>query len=283
MLIREESPYGINLFLAEPSDNPGGEPIGQDPEPVIDADPILGEPAEPSYFHSYEDEEGKKTDFKDANEVNDFIRRSGMMRADYSRKTQTLAGERRTYEADKARTDAEYTTFLTSKQENDKIEKLLQSLPPEVFERLKLGIKGQPKKQARDPEVDQMLKDYANDKKERETEKQQSADNTAREKAFESLGKSYDDFDKESVMEMVKGLEEVPPEDQMRTFMEMLYHSQKGKMTPAEIERKMAENLERKSKTPVPMGHTAKVPNTGEKKYSNLKEAREAAMEELDF
>ena len=77
MLIREESPYGINLYLAEPSDNAGGEPVGQDSEPVIDtADPIdVGEPAEPSHFYSYEDDEGKKTDFKDANEVNDFIKK----------------------------------------------------------------------------------------------------------------------------------------------------------------------------------------------------------------
>lgn len=283
MLIREESPYGINLNLAEPSENPGGEPAGQESEPVIDADPIVGEPAEPSYFHSYKDEDGTKTDFKDANEVNDFIRRGGMMRKAFTQKTQTLADDRRTYEADKARTDAEYTTFLTSKQENDKIEKMLESLPPEVFERLKQGISSQPKKQARDPEVDQMLKDFKESKKEREEEKQQAATSAERERAFESLGKSYDDFDKDAVMEMVKGLEGVPPEDQMRTFMEMLYHSQKGKLTPAELERKMAENLERKSKTSVPMGHTAKVPNTGEKTYSSLTEARNAAMEELQI
>lgn len=281
MLINYESPLERNLYLDEPSENAGGGSEGQDPEPVKEADPIIGEPAEPSYFHSYEDDEGNKTDFKDANELNDFIRRGGMMRADYSRKTQTLAADRKTYESDKVRTDAEYTTFLTSKQENDKVNDMLKSLPPEVFERLKQGIKGQPRPQVRDPEVDKMLKDFKNSQEERETERQQNSDNEAREKAFESLSKSYDDFDKESVLDLVKRLEEVPQEDQMRTFMEILYQADKGKATPAEIEKKLAQGLEIKSKLTTPMGSTKGAPGKGTSAFLTLNEARDAAMNEL--
>lgn len=281
MLNNDESPLERNLYLDEQSDNAGGSSEGQVSETVTDVAPDVGETTESTYFHSYEDGDGNKTDFKDANEVNDFIRRSGMMRADYSRKTQTLAADRKTYESDKARTDAEYTSFLQSKQENDKVNDMLKSLPPEVFERLKQGIKGQPRPQARDPEVDQMLKDFKNSQKERETERQQTSDNEARERAFESLSKSYDDFDKESVLGLVQRLEEVPQEDQMRTFMEILYQANKGKTTPAEIEKRLAQNLENKSKLSTPMGSTKSTPGKGSSSYSDLNDARAAAMNEL--
>ena len=288
MLINYESPLERNLYLAEPSDNSGGDAGGQVSEPVTEVAPMdsgdtidVGETTEPSYFHSYEDDEGTKTDFKDANELNDFIRRGGMMRKAFTQKTQGLADERRTYEANKARQDAEYTTFLQSKQENDKINKSLESLPPEVFARLKQGIQNQPRKQARDPEVDQMLKDFKSNQKDRELENQQRADNATREKAFESLSKSYDDFDKESVMAMVKGLEDVPQDDQMRTFMELLYQAGKGRMTPAEVEKKIAHNLENKSRLSTPMGSTKGAPNKGTPGFTTLNEARDAAMKDL--
>lgn len=286
MLIRNESPYGIYLNLEEPSDNAGGLSDGQDSK--LDADPIdigdnidTGEPAEPSYFHSYEDDEGNKTDFKDANELNTYMRQSGLRHADYTRKTQTLAEDRKAYEAEKARQDTDYTSVMEIKKRNDQIEKDLQSLPPEVFARLKEGIKNQPRKQARDPEMDKFMKDYADDKKGRETDKQRQLDNEARERAFTALGKTHEDFNKDEILNMVKSLEEVPQEDQMRTFMEMLYYSQKGKINPAEMELKMAENLEKKAKTPIPMGNTKKIPTTGEKTYSSLKEAKKVALEEL--
>ena len=282
MLIKNDSPFGWNLYLEEPSDNAGGGSAGQGSEPVIPADPgDLGTPAEPSYFHSYEDGEGNKTDFKDANELNDYIRQGNMRHADYTRKTQGVAKDRESLQAERARYDAEYTTFLESKQENDKIEKYLKSLPPEVFERLKQGIQGQPKKQARDPEVDKMLQEYGEDKKAREADKQRQQDNESREKAFTRLTKDLPDFNREEVMNMVKTLEEVPQEDQMRTFMEMLHYSQKGKLTPAEMELRMAENLERKASTTTPMGTTTKPPNTGVKNYGSIKEAKKAALEEI--
>jgi hypothetical protein len=286
MLINDESPDGINLYLEEPSDNAGAVAEGQDStvdltEPLDTDEGIdTGEPAGP--FYSYESDDGTKTDFNDAKELGDFIRQGSLRHADYTRKTQSLAEERKAYEANKAKFDAEYTHFLESKQQNDKIEKYLQSLPPEVFERLKQGIKGQPRKPARDPEVEKFMKQYEADKQEREAERQRQLDNEERERAFNNLSKVHEDFDRDSVMEMVKSLEEVPEEDRMRTFMEMLYYSQKGRMTPAEIERKMADNLAKKAKTPVPMGHTAKTPDKGRTSYADLNEARKAAMEELD-
>ncbi len=282
MLIRNDSPFGWNLYLEEPSDNAGGGSAGQELEPDLPADPgDTGEPAAPSYFHSYEDTEGNKTDFKDANELNDFIRQGNMRHSDYTRKTQGVAKDRESLQAERAKYDAEYTTFLTSKQENDKIETYLKSLPPEVFTRLKQGIQGQPKKQARDPEVDQMLKEFKESQKQQESDKAAAAEEAARTKAFADLGKVHSDFDSESVMKIVNDLQKAPQEDQIRAFMEMFYYADKGRSTPAEMERQMAENLERKANTTTPMEHGIKPPNTGVKTYSSIKEAKKAALEEL--
>ena len=68
---------------------------------------------------------------------------------------------------------------------------------------------------------------------------------------------------------------------QMRAFMELLYFAGKGKLTPAEMERKTAELLERKKTVTTPMGSTNSTPNKGSKGYKNLKEAQAAAHKEF--
>ena len=277
MLIEKESPFGWNLYMEEPSDNAGGSTGGQGLEP--DADTQVVEPVEP--FYSYESDDGEKTAFKDTKELSEYIRSSTLRHSDYTRKTQEVAKQRELNETNQAKYDAEYTTFLTQKQEHDKLEEQLKALPAEVYSRLKQGISNQPRHQARDPEVEKMLKDYETDKKDRQEEKRLSEENTMRDKAFEVLAKKYNDFDKESIMKKVQELEQTAPGDSMRQFMELMYFAGKGQTSPAELERTLAEGLKRKSEISTPMGGTVGAPDKGSPGFNTINEGYEAAIKDL--
>lgn len=282
MLINNESPLERNLYLEEASDNTGGVIEGQGSELVTDP-ASTGESTEA--FYTYKGGDGTETAFKDATEMDGYLKKKdedfkqGAFRyADYTRKSQAAAAAKRSFEADKTKHEVEYTTFLQNKQEHDKIEKYLKTLSPERYNQLKQGASGQ-SRQFQDPRVDQILKDFQADKDDRKKASLRQEEEIERNKAFESLSQSYGDFDKESILGMVKELEEIPPEDQQRAFMELLHFARKGRISPAELERIAAEKLRKKEKVTTPMGSTTSTPNTGNKSYKNLKEAYKAAKE----
>lgn len=271
MLINNESPLERNLYLDIESDNAGGVDEGQDlgQEEMVDS-AMAEESPEPESFYSYEFDDGEKKAFKTPDELNEFVRGGTLRHKDYTQKTQEVAQQRKEYEAKQAKYDAEYTTFLQQRQEHDAIEKQLKALPPEVYARLKQGIQNQPKQPQTDPRLDQFLK-------EQEETKKQQQESAMRDKAFDSLSKTYKDFDREAIMAMSDQLRELPPGDEMRAFMELLHFAKKGRETPAEAERRIATNLARKSGVRPPMGNNTNVPNNGTKIYANSNEAAEAA------
>lgn len=285
MLIREESPYGWNLYLDEASDNAGGTAEGQDSVAVTEPE---GEPVVPESFYTYKEDDGSETAYTDADKLSERIRSGTLRHADYTKKNQAREAKYKESEVIQATRDAEFTEFsrlktdLDGRQtEIDKIEKDLKSLPSEVYDRLKLGIRNQPRSQIRDPELQKIIDERKTEKEERAERKKIDEENTLRDQAFESLGKTYKDFDKETIMQAVKDLEEAAPTDSMRKFMELIYHAGKGKTSPAEIERKITLDLERKGDLNTPMSNSKRTPDTGTKTYNSLKAAAKAASEDL--
>ena len=275
MLINYESPLERNLYLDIDSDNAGAVAEGQDfGADTVDTS-VDTEPAEPENFYSYKSDDGNETAFKDASEVNEFIRSGTLRHSDYTKKTQEVAENRKSLEADRARYDTEYTSFLGSKQQNDKIEEYLQSLPPEVYERLKQGINSQPKNQEfKDPRLDKLIE-------ENESKAKQAEEESMRQAAFKSLSNTYDDFDQNTIMQAVKQLEEIAPGDQMRAFMEMLHFAGKGRISPAQMEQATTEALKRKQTVTTPMRSTNSTPSKQAGKYTSFDDAAEAAKNEL--
>lgn len=274
MLTETETPLGDHMSPEESSDNTNGILEGQVSEEVTDPSVDDGQSGGTESFYVYKDGDTEQS-FKDAKELSDYIRSGTLRHADYTQKTQSLAEQRKAYEAEKARYDAEYTTFLQRRQEYDKIEKYLKSLPPEVYNKLKQGINSQPQqREFKDPRIDQLIK-------EREEEKQRQENEAMREKAFASLTSTYSDFNKESVMEAVNKFQELAPGDSMRKFLELVYLAEKGKTSPAQIEQKTAELLRRKSTIATPMNSTTSTPTKGIKQFSSLDDAAEAAYREL--
>lgn len=276
MLINYESPLERNLYLNLDSDNMGAVEEGQGSEPVESFESEVSEEVEaPSYFYSYESDDGNKTDFKDTKELNEYIRSGTLRHGDYTRKTQEVASQRKALEADRAKYDAEFTTFLQQRQEQQKVEEMLKTLPPEVYERLKQGIKSQLRQQElKDPRVDQLLK-------ENEAKQKQAEEDSMRTAAIDSLSRSYPDFNKDSVMEAIKQLEEIAPGDHMRAFMELLHFAGKGRTSPAQIEQATVEALKKKQAVTTPMSGTHSTPSRGKTTFASLDEAAEAAYNNL--
>ena len=289
MLIEKESPFGWNLYLEEPSENAGGVEEGQGLAAVEDpSSPIGEEPSVPESFYTYTEDDGSKTAYTDDKILSERIRTGTLRHNDYTKKNQAREAKYKDFETTKATHDAEFTEFsrlktdLDGRQtEIDRIEKDLKSLPPELYARMKRGLLNQPRNQARDPEVEKMLKDYETDKKDRQEEKRLSEENTMRDKAFEVLAKKYNDFDKESIMKKVQELEQTAPGDSMRQFMELMYFAGKGQTSPAEVERTLAEGLKRKSEISTPMGGTVGAPDKGSPGFNTINEGYEAAIKDL--
>lgn len=274
MLINYDSPWENHLYLDLASDNAGNVSEGQESEPV-ESTPEEDTPQEEP-FYTYTGDDGQSQAFKDQKELNEYIRSGTLRHSDYTRKTQSLAEQRKAFEAERAKYDAEYTTFLNNKQEYDKIENYLKSLPPDVYNKLKQGISNQPRQeQYKDPRLDELLKERDNEKKQREEEAMRQA-------AFESLSRTYEDFDKDSVMNSVNKLQELAPGDSMRGFLELIYLAEKGRMSPAQIEQKMAENLKKKSSVSTPMGSTVGTPSKGSSGFKTIQEAYAAAKNDYN-
>lgn len=275
MLINYESPLERNLYLDIDSDNAGAVVEGQGSEAVESTDSVETEEiSTPEPFYSYKGDDGNETAFKDAEEVNEYIRSGTLRHADYTRKTQDLASQRKTLDADRAKYDAESTTFLQQRQEQSKIENYLKSLPPEVYTRLKEGVRNQPRQAQTDPRIDKLIKDE-------ETRQKKADEDSMRQAAFDSLGQAYSDFDKDSVMKAVQQLEEIAPGDQMRAFMELLHFAGKGRTSPAQMEQAATEALKRKQSATTPMGNTNSTPSKGSKRFTSFDEAAEAAHNNL--
>ena len=286
MLIERESPYGWNLYLDEASDNAGGTAEGQGSEPNTDPLPE-GEPVVPESFYTYTEDDGSETAYTDASKLSERIKSGTLRHDDYTRKNQAREAKYKEFETTKATHDADYVNFTQLKTdldgrqaEIDKIEKELKSWPKDLYAKVKQGLRNQPRNQERDPELQKIIDERKTEKEERTEQKRISDENTMRDQAFEALSKTYKDFDKAAIESAVKELEETAPGDSMRKFMELMYYAGKGRTTPAELERKLAQDLEKKGTLNTPMSNSKHTPDTGIKTYSSSKEARKAAMED---
>lgn len=283
------TPLSDHFHLQADADNGGGFDGGQVTEetPPVEETPVdTGQAAaeeQSDPFFSYAFEDGEERKFTSPDELKGFIRDGVLRHSDYTKKTQSVAEERKKLEADRQRYDAEYSQMLQMKQEHDKIQQYLSKLPPQAYQALKQQIaQAQQGNQKGDPRVDKLMEEFEADKKARQEREQAETERQQREAAFSELEKQYQDFNRDEVLQLAKALEEAPPGGQMRALMELLYHANRGKKTPAQIERDMAQNFARKKNLKTPISGGGKPPsNPGSAQYNNTDEALQAALSEL--
>lgn len=228
------------------------------------------EPVQSKPFFEIEDEKGKKYSFKTPEELSAAWKQSGMLRSDYDRKRQAEAAERRKWEAER---DAKMKEFEELDRRYQSFNRFLKERP-DVYRMLEQAMS----RPISPDGIVQRAQSYADEKaseiqkKLEELEAWKRQQELAAEKArvFEGMKKRFEDFDEKAIEEQLASL----GEPSLEGLVELLYYSGRGRMSPAEIERKLAERQAIKQQGRMMPG-SGSAP--AEKTASSLDEAAEIA------
>jgi len=228
-------------------------------------------------FHSYTGDDGKTQSWKTADELNGFIKQSGMFQSDYTRKTQGLADERRKFADEQAafkKSQGEWESG--DKAKYDKYSEVLGSRPD--IQRMLADAVNKPPTPDVAYERAQNYTDQKSTSLEQriaaiEQQGQEAKLEQARDAAFGELETEIPGFDRNTVMEALKTLDANDP----KSLMAMIYKS--SKYNPVELQQKAEEKIAAKAGAKmVPSGGG---PTTKSKGSSDPRKAREEAMEAL--
>jgi hypothetical protein len=94
---------------------------------------------------------------------------------------------------------------------------------------------------------------------------------------FDHLGSQLPDFNKDEIMGEINKLQEIPDEDNLRSLVELIYWANKGRKSPAQIEKKITDSLQKKATLRPPIRSGAGVPPVAKNPPSSMREAAERA------
>lgn len=242
-----------------------GTPAGQSATPT--------QQGAPSSFYSYKFDDGKEHTFSSKQELDSFFRSGVLRHSDYTKKTQELAEQRKSLEAERKRMQEQVDRLTSLQNKWEPVDKFFSSRPDlakEIITKYK-GVK--PQTEAGDSELRKQFEEF---KKSIEEKDKKAADEDRRRQVYSAMKERYEDFDEEGVNKALASMVEGAPGDEMATLIELIHFANKGRMAPAEIERKMAQNLQHKNalKPPLKSGAT---PAEAPKQYKTTDEALEAA------
>lgn len=239
--------------------------------------------AEEKPFFSWKADDGEERVFKKPAELADFLRHSGMRKKDYDAALGKLTERGKYLDELERKYQTESVTAQEMAQKWKPIDELMVK-NPEFSKEVKAAYERMVKGRQSDPStvVEQMLqeklKPYEEKFSELERDKQERAARERREAAIERLKGKYEDLDPGIFDQEFKRLEEIPEEARDEALLELIYHSVRGRETPAAIERKMAQSAGgRPSVRSTPGSKSAGIDAT---KLSPA-ERREAAAREL--
>ena len=197
------------------------------------------EQGQATVFHEYEWEPGKKDVWNTKDDLNRFLRESGMRHSDYTRKTQQIADSRKMLEQKIKDYEGKERTFNESYPKIMQMDKFLKE-NPQVAERIAQEMKGTRGNSEVEKLLGERLKPFEEKLSEWEKDKARQAEDKARADAYDAVGRRYKDFDKGVVDAAIQRLQEVPEAMQLEAMVELLHNAEKGRMTPGEVERKQA-------------------------------------------
>jgi hypothetical protein len=222
------------------------------------------------------DESGQKKSFRSKDDFLKEFKNMGMLRSDYTRKTQEFARQREDWEKSRAETDKAH------KEASARFEKYNQFLKgrPDIYRQLEAAMK----KGLSTDDATEVARTYADEKyselnkklEELQNWKSERERNEEKRRLYDSFKSRFEDFNEESVEEGLKTLSSSDPE----AILELLYHASKGRNppNPLEMQRKIVEGIEAKKGARVLPGGPSAKPMTD---YRSFDEAEEAALRDL--
>ena len=215
----------------------------------------VGDPSpegESSSFFEWDAPDGSKVNFTKKDELAGYLRDGTLRHQDYTKKTQSLSEERKKFESEREQ-------FMKEQQSGQQRDSTIQKM--DAFLKSRPDVEQYILQQMRSPSaanlqelskktVDESVSPLQKKLDELENWKKGQETAAQRQHAYEMLQKQYPDFDPEAVQSMIDQYTNLAPGDEMRAMAELIYYAQKGKMSPAELEQQMAENLRKKGSVP---------------------------------
>jgi len=266
---------GLQHFAEIPAEGPVEEPTSG-PEPVAPNVSGALEPAGEPAFFEYEHPGGEKMSFKDADELKQAFGKSFMMQRDYTGKTTALREQSEKVKAREAELEKQAEDLKGVGKEYGKFRNFMNARP-DTYAKFKRMVESPPS-----PEeafgrskgyVDEQLTEIRGMFDEMKKYRSDQEFEAQKKELYGKLKGKYSDFDSDAVEKTLGSLTDDP-----ESLLEMAYYSQRGRLDPVEMERRVAEASERKRReTP------GVVPGPGKpgkaKSFDNIADARRAAQE----
>lgn len=281
MLFNGNGPRCLMFHLVEDTGADGGieqaESVEVSAIPDTSADTSVETPAE-EYFHTMtipgENGEDEVLNFKDKKELSDRYMQNRFRRSDYTKKTQELSNQRKSYERDMDALRAKETSLTNLSNKYSEFDGMFADVNAQQMKQIADQVRGITEKQT--PEM-KALTDRLQAIEKKEQAEQKRIDAEGRKKrdseTFESKGRylktHYDDYEHEAVMKAYEELNSAEPEMAHQAILEMLYYANKGKGSQVKSEDPMGP----------PRTKTAGRNVGAATKPMTIKEARQAAME----
>lgn len=230
--------------------------------------------AEQQAFYEYQFDDGKKVSAKTKKDLDDFIRGGVLRRDHFDKNNQKLAEQRKTFEQKEQDLS---TAFATVKQLEAKYKPIdeFYSQRPELMREIVARFKGSSVAKAQ-PQEDPKWKEFEEFKSSYEKEKSQAATQAQRQQIYSAMKARYGDFNEEGINSALGRILDAAPGDEMASLVDLVYWSEKGRATPAQIEETMRANLEKKQGMKAPMTSGGNTP-VGRPGFKSLDAAAEAA------
>jgi len=229
-------------------------PAGQGPQPLGSA----ADKAQEYFFEQQFDGDREPTRWKSKDELAKYLKEGTLRHREYTKKHMEFSEQQKSFEKQRADHETQLKDFMTLRTRYDGFDQFFKQRP-DVLKRIVNEMRGQGQGSQEDvrSEMTRMITDLKKEMEDKEAQRQAEYQNEQyRKEIFESMGKKYDDFDQEeilSLMQEVEGFQSLPPKAAMEAFADLLYHSSKGRLTPAQIEEGMAKRLQKKQSAVAPM------------------------------
>ena len=206
--------------------------------------------AEPYFSYDYPD--GEKVSYATKEELAAGYKDSYFRTKDYTRKSQENARYRKQYEDRMKELDDREKSHKEREREWEQRDKFIKSRP-DVYKQI-----GQLMQRPASPEefvnekysaLEKEIEDMKSWRKEQELNRETDA-------LFSQMQGKYEDFDPDMVREQINLLSE----SGLDSLVETIYYANKGRVSPAQMQQKVAENLAKKKKAAVMPGKGAPVP-----------------------
>lgn len=205
--------------------------------------------SEDKAFFSYKDADNKEYKFNTPDELTKHFHEGYLRQSDYTKKTQSLAEERKKFDGERLKWENDRKDHLSRLSRAEQLEKEYKQFKefvdsrPDVYNELKKRVESGMQPDGVNAAVEKIIQEkYGKKFEEFESWQKQQEHQASLDAAEKALKEMYNDYDSAAVQEAFASLSG----GDVKSLLETLHFSLKGRKTPLETEERIVENLAKK-------------------------------------